>query len=409
MALTALEVKRLTCPEGQRLCKKSDGNGLYLIAKPTGSKLWRFRYKYAGKEQELALGRYPTIPLVEARTMAAQARAKLVQGINPSVERRELKRQESEPARAFKVIALAWWEQQAESWAEEHRKRVKRWIEQELKPLAKLPVDQIDQGHITEVMLAMEKAGRAKSAGNVLAVMNRIFGYALANRLTRTNPAQGFPLSDILKPLPKTKHFAAITNPTELGALIRAIDSFENGTYCTVQALRLIPRLFMRPGEIRAIRWEYIDFDDKLIRIPGDEMKKDREFLVPLAEQVIEQLQAIHEITSYSIFVFPNARNSDKPISKNVVTNCLRKMGYSGNDMTAHGFRSTASTLLHEQGWPHDAIEAQLAHLTGTATSRAYNRSIYLAERRKLMQAWADYLDSLKRGADVVSIGSARA
>ena len=178
------------------------------------------------------------------------------------------------------------------------------------------------------------------------------------------------------------------------------------GSYCTAEALKLIPRLFLRPGEIRNLRWDYIDFDQKILVIPAEDMKRGREHLVPLADQVIEHLQAVQEITGYSSYVFPNERDSGKPLSKNVMTNLLRKLGYSADVMSAHGFRATASTILHEQGWKPEVIEAQLAHLTGTATSRAYNRSIYLSERTTMMQSWADYLEAVRDGADVVSIGA---
>lgn len=256
-------------------------------------------------------------------------------------------------------------------------------------------------------MLSIEAAGHPRKAPVVLSVISRIFGYALAHRFTRTNPAQGLPLGDILKPMPKVEHRAAITRPKELGQLIRDIDNSDSGAYCTVEALRLIPRLFLRPGEIRSLRWDYIDFEQKLLIIPAEEMKRGREHLVPLAEQVITQLQAVKEITGYSLYVFPNERDSSKPLSKNVLTNLLRKLGYKADAMSAHGFRATASTILHEQGWSPEVIEAQLAHLTGNATSRAYNRSIYLAERTKMMQSWADHLDALRDGADnVVSIGA---
>ena len=406
MALTALQVKRLVCPEGRKQFKKHDGNGLFLLVKSNGSKLWRFRYKYGGKHQELALGQYPTIPLRDARNMASEARVKLVTGINPAAERRALKRENQSSTRLFGAIALDWWDRQSISWTKDHSSKIKRWIEVDMKAIGKLPVDQIDPGHITELVLAMQAEGRARTAATVLSVVNRIFGFALANRLTRTNPAQGFPLSDILKPLPKVKHHAAITTPKALGKLIRDIDNLKSGSYCTVQALRLIPRLFLRPGEIRGVKWEYFDFESGLLRIPGDQMKKDREHLVPLAKQVLKHLKEIKLVTGYSPYLFPNSRNSHIPISKNVMTNRLRAMGYSADDMTAHGFRSTASTLLHEQGWGHEAIEAQLAHLTGTETSRAYNRSIHLKERVNFMQAWADYLDVLRDGADVIPIGS---
>jgi integrase len=214
-------------------------------------------------------------------------------------------------------------------------------------------------------------------------------------RLTRSNPAQGLPLGDIIKPLPPVKHRAAIVKPNELAQLIRDIDISQSGNYCTIEALKLIPRVFLRPTEIRNLKWEYIDFDDLLIRIPAETMKKNREHLVPISKQVALHLKEIKAVTGYSQLVFPNQRDSSKPMSKNVLTNRLRDLGYPADVMSAHGFRSTASTILHEKGWNSEVIEVQLAHLTGTATSRAYNRSLYLAERKKLMQEWANYLDEL--------------
>jgi integrase len=399
MSLTALQIKNIVCPDGRKQIKLSDGNSLYLLVKITGSKYWRLRYRYSGKYQELALGTYPQIPLSEARKMADAARAQLVQGVNPTEERKNKKRLEKSTDRKFKVIALKWWEQQSSSWTEENAKKIKRWIEDDMKIIGDLPVDQIDEAHIRDVMLAVESSSHPSASSPILSNITRIFGYALSHRLTRTNPAQGFPLSDILKPLPKTKHRSAITDPKQLGKLIFDIDNLQTGSYCTVQALQLIPRLFLRPKEIRGLKWEYIDFENKLIRIPSDEMKKDREHLVPMSTQVIKQLETVKQVTGYSPYVFPSQRSSDNPMSKNVMTNRLRDMGYGADEMSAHGFRSTASTLLHEQGYSHDAIEAQLAHLTGTATSRAYNRSIYLPERKKIMQAWSDYLVILRNEA----------
>lgn len=395
MALTAAEVKSITCPEGRSQVKKSDGNGLFLLVKSNNSKLWRFRYKYANKHQEMALGKYPLISLADARESVKNARILLTQGINPMNERRENKRNSNPQKRAFKYIALSWWERQKESWSDDHAARVKRWITVDAKALSEIAIDQIDAGHITDLMISIEEAGTPKKAPNILSVINRIFGYALAHRLTRTNPAQGLPLRDILKPLPKVKHRAAITCKKELALLINDIDTHESGSFCTVESLKLIPRLFLRPKEIRFLKWEYIDFEEKIIRIPEEEMKREREHLIPLAKQVVEQLQYLRSVTGYSQYVFPSERDSGKPISKNVMTNRLRTMGYSADVMSAHGFRSTASTLLHEQGWNHDVIEVQLAHLTGNSTSRAYNRSAYLAERKKMMQAWSDFLDGL--------------
>jgi len=395
MSLTALEIKSISCPEGKKQIKKFDGNGLFLLVKNNGSKLWRMRFKLSGKHKEMALGQYPTIPLLEARKLAEEARVSLIQGINPLDERRERKRNHSATDRQFNTIALNWWEQQKDSWSKDHQARVKRFLTIDCKSLSKLLIDEIDAGHITEVMLSIEASGAPKKAPVILSIINRIFGYALAHRLTRDNPAQGLPLRDIIKPLAKVRSHSAIIKASELGKLIYDIDTSPTGSFCTVEALKLIPRVFLRPNEIRGLKWEYVDFDEKLIRIPAEEMKKDRDHLVPLSKQVIKQLKYIQSLTSYSIYVFPNERDSNKPLSKNVMTNRLRDLGYAADVMSAHGFRSTASTILHEQGWNHDAIEAQLAHLTGTNTSRAYNRSIYLPERKKMMQQWSNYLEQL--------------
>jgi len=396
MPLTVQEVKNISCPDGKSQIKRSDGNNLFLLIKNGGSKLWRLRFRHGGKYQEMALGKYPSISLSEARKLAEEARASLIHGINPMDERRERKRAKTTSKdKLFETIALKWWEQQKDSWSKDHAARILRWLLVDSKQITQLHIDAIDAGHITELMLAIEKAGTPKKAPNILAVINRVFGYALAHRLTRNNPAQGLPLGDILKPLPKVKHRAAIVKSNELAKLIKDIDTTQSGNYCTVEALKLIPRVFLRPTEIRNLKWEYIDFDDRLIRIPAEEMKRNREHLVPMSTQVAEHLREVQAVTGYSELVFPNQRDSSKPMSKNVLTNRLRDLGYPADVMSAHGFRSTASTILHEKGWNSEIIEVQLAHLTGTATSRAYNRSLYLSERTKLMQEWADYLEKL--------------
>jgi len=396
--LTAQEIKSITCPSDKKQIKKSNGKGLFILVKNNNSKLWRLRYKYAGKHQEMALGGYPTISLSQARKMAEEARLMLAQGFNPMDERRERKKASDPGDRAFGAVALKWWEQQKNSWSDDHAARVRRWIINDAKVISGLAIDEIDAGHITELMLSIEASGSPRKAPVILSIINRIFGYALAHRLTRFTPAQGLPLSDIIKPLPRVQHRAAIVNPVELAELIAAIDGNKSGSYCTVEALKMIPRVFLRPKEIRCLKWEYVDFEHSLIRIPEEDMKRRREHLVPMAKQVSAQLREIQEVTGYSRYVFPSERNGNNPISKNVMTNRLRVLGYAADVMSTHGFRSSASTILHEQGWNHDVIEVQLAHLTGTATSRAYNRSIYLTERKKMMQEWADYLDALKAG-----------
>lgn len=293
MPLTASQVKSLKCPEGRSQIKKSDGNGLFLLVKNNGSKLWRFRYKYALKHQEMALGKYPLIGLADARIAAENARILISQGINPMAERKERKKKNSAEDKSFRAVAMKWWEQQRESWTNDSANRVKRWITIDANEIGELAIDEVDAGHITELMLSIEAKGTPKKAPNVLSMINRVYGYALAHRLTRHNPAQGLPLKDILRPLPKTQNRAAIVTPEQLAPLIVAIDTDESGNYCTVEALKLIPRLFLRPKEIRFLQWSYIDFDEKLIRIPAEDMKRGREHLVPLASQVIEQLKKI--------------------------------------------------------------------------------------------------------------------
>tara|TARA_R110001583_G_scaffold195445_1_gene373727 strand:- start:13043 stop:14242 length:1200 start_codon:yes stop_codon:yes gene_type:complete len=396
MSISAAEINGLECPKGKSQFKKHDSRGLYLLVKPNNSKLWRFRYIYAGKNKEMALGRYPSIKLTDARDAAENARILLAKGVDPMAERKLLKKSTELSDKTFSVVALKWWEKQKNSWGRDHANRIKRWITIDAKKICSLSVEEIDAGHITELMLDIESSGHPKKAPVILSVINRIFGFALAHRLTRTNPAQGLPLRDIISPLPKVKPFAAVVKTAELIKLISDIDNTDSGTFCTAEALKLIPRVFLRPNEIRNLKWEYVDFEEKIIRIPEHQMKKAREHLVPLSRQVIVQLEMLKEITGYSQFVFPSQRNSDNPISKNVMTNRLRTLGYAADVMTAHGFRSTASTILHEQGYEHEIIEAQLAHLTGTSTSRAYNRSIHLTKRRKMMQEWANYLDELK-------------
>lgn len=396
MALTAAQVKSIVCPEEKKQIKKFDEKGLFVLVKQSGSKLWRFKYKYGGKHQEMALGQYPSVTLSEARKMADKARLLLVQGINPMEKKLERKRALKSPERFFDKVALVWWENKKDAWGDDYTAKIKRLITNDLKPLHKYPIELVEAHHIKDIMLSVEAAGTPKKASLLKSILDRIFRYAISHEKARKNPVEFINLNDLLKPMPKVQSYAAIVNPSSLGQLIHDIDNNQAGAFCTIEALKLIPRVFLRPNEVRNLKWEYIDFDSRLIYLPEEIMKGEREHLVPLAKQVILHLQQIHAVTSYSPYVFPNNSNSNKPISKNVLTNRLRDLGYSADIMSAHGFRSTASTILHEQGWEHDVVETQLAHLTGTETSRAYNRAKYLKQRKEMMQAWGDYLDKIK-------------
>jgi len=403
MKLKAMQVKNLRHNGAKNKIEAfSDGNGLFLMLHPSNRKTWQLRYTLNGKRDKIKVGNhpYPDISLDNARKLAAEIREQVALGIDPKAKKKEQNK------RLFEPLALEWWQDNTKPWSADHAAKVKKWLDKDVFPhIGKLPIAEIDHGHIADIMLGIEKAGHPTSAAPILSVLSRIFGRALVRKFTTINPAQGFPLKDVIKPIPKVQHRAAITDPKQLGQLLRDIENWQGGAYSTVQSLRLIPYIFLRPKEIRLMRWEYVDFDAGLIRFPDSEMKKDRDHLVPMSWQVIQQLKEVQAMTGYSPYVFPSSRNSELPMSKNVITNALRAMGYGADVMCGHGFRSTASTLLHEQNWHHDVIETQLAHLTGSATSRAYNRSMYLAERTKMMQAWADYLDALRDGAEIIAIG----
>ncbi len=396
MPLIATEVKALTCPLDKKQIKKADGNGLFILVKSNGSKLWRMRYKYAKKYQELSLGKYPAITLADARKATEEARSLLVQGINPVEVKRERKKAYLREEALFSDVALLWWEKEKSGWSDDHVRKVKSWIEIDLKKLSKLALDKIDYPLIVDTMILIESKGTPRKASPILSVINRIFNYAKALRLTNHNPADGLKLREFLKPLPKIRHRSAILDVEQLASLIHDIDNNESGTLCSIEALKLIPRIFLRPGEVRNLKWEYVKLERKRIYLPKEIMKKDNDFIVPLSIQVLNQLTELKKITGYSEFVFPNIKDSSQPMSKNVLTNRLRDLGYEADVMSAHGFRASASTaLVEELDWDSDIVDVQLSHLTGTETSRAYNRAKFLKKRTAMMQEWSDYLDSL--------------
>jgi integrase len=399
MPLKATEVKYLTCPSDKKQIKKADGNGLFILVKSNGSKLWRMKYKFAKKHQELALGKYPSVTLSDARKSTEEARSLLIQGINPAEMRRERKITSVKEDALFYQVAIAWWEKEKSGWSDDYVKKIERYINIDLKPLSKKALDKIDFALIADVLIAAESKDTPRKASPILSVINRIFNYALANRLTSHNPAMGVKIREILKPMPKIVHRSAILDIDRLANLIRDIDENDRGSFCSSEALKLIPRIFLRPGEVRMLRWEHVNFKEKRILLPANFMKMDREFIVPLSSQVLTQLETLKMSTGYSELLFPNANDSVKPMSKNVLTNRLRDLGYEADVMSAHGFRASASTTLVEQlDWDPEVVDVQLSHLTGTATSRAYNRAIHLKKRTKMMQEWSDYLDSLKNG-----------
>ena len=378
--------------------KLTDGGGLYLLVNSTGSRLWRLKYRVGGLEKKLALGAYPEVSLREAREKAVEARKMIREGIDPSQAKKAQKASAS-GADTFETIAREWFEKFSPTWTPSHGERIIRRLERDIFPwLGKKPIKDIQAPDLLSVLRRIEERGAVETAHRASQNCGQVFRYAVA-----TGRAERDPSGDLRGAIPptKAKHHASITDPKEIGGLLRAIDAYEGGLIVRC-ALRLAPLVFTRPGELRRAEWKEIDWDKAEWSIPGEKMKMREKHVVPLSRQAIEILHELQPLTGEGRFLFPSPRSWDRPMSENAVLAALRRMGYSGDQMTGHGFRSMASTLLNEQGWNRDAIERQLAHAERDEIRAAYNYAQHMPERRKMMQAWADYLDELKAGGEVI-------
>jgi integrase len=383
--------------------KLYDEAGLFLIVKPSGGKLWRLKYRHLGKELALSLGRYPAVGLKEARVGRDQARKLIASGKNPSFERKRAAVAASVGA-ANTLSAIA-----EELIAKREREGLKaittgkaRWMLSLLAPeLGKRPIADIEPFELLAVLKKIEASGRLETAKRLLAFAGRVYRYAVATARAKRNVA-----ADLQGALvaPKAKNHAAIVEPRAVGALLRAIDGFE-GQPVTTWALRLAPHVFVRPGELRQAEWSEIDLDAAVWRIPAHRMKMKREHVVPLSRQAVAILTEARGLTGNGLFVFPGQRTPKRPMSENTLNAALRRLGYSTDEMTSHGFRSTASTLLNESGkWNADAIERALAHGDSDAVRGAYHRGAHWAERVRMAQWWSDYLDGLREGGRVIPL-----
>jgi integrase len=347
-----------------------------------------------GKEKRISLGVYPDVGLAEARDKREQARKLLAAGVDPGEHRKAEKIAVVEnPENTFQAVAREWFDMFSKPWAKGHADKIIRRLELYIFPwLGARPIKAITAQELLAVLRRIEGRGANETAHRAMQICGRVFRYAVATGRAERDPSRD--LSGALAPV-KEKHLASITDPQEVGALLRAIDAY-NGEWITRCALRLAPLVFVRPGELRHARWSEIDFDKAEWRIPAARMKMRVQHIVPLSTQAITVLRDLQQLTGKFDYAFPGTRSRERPMSENTVTAALRRMGYSGDDMTGHGFRSMASTLLNEQGWNRDAIERQLAHGERDAVRAAYNYAQHLPERRKMMQAWADYLEQLK-------------
>jgi integrase len=405
--LDALKVKRATCPEGKRQVKLYDAKGLFLLVRPNGSKLWRFRYQYAGREKLLALGSYPEVSLKEARDLAEEARAKLTLGEDPAHDRTAKRAAAKKTGDCFENVALAWMERQRTKWTPRHTAKMNRWLQADILPwIGDKAPNAIDGQDILAILRRIESDGHIEKAHRVKAMVQRIFAYAMAHGLAKRNPAGDFKARDALPPQ-VVKHRATIKTPKEAGALMRAITDYQ-GDFSVRCALLMLAYVFTRPGELRYAEWTEVDLDAATWRIPAEKMKMRRPHIVPLARQVLAILKELRPLTGDGRYLFSSMRTRDRPMSENTLNAALRRMGYSKDEMCSHGFRGMASTLLHEQGWPSDVVERQLAHGERNAVKAAYNHAEHLEEHREMMQSWADWLDALRDGASVVPIKARR-
>ena len=372
-----------------------DGGGLYVELAPNGGKWWRLKYRHGGKEKRLSLGTYPDTGLADARAKRDEARKLLAAGVDPGEHRKAEKAAgEDRAANSFEVIAREWIAKQSPTWAPSHGGKIIARLERDLFPwLGRRPIADITAKELLATVNRIADRGATETAHRALQNCGQIFRYAVVTGRMDRNPA-----ADLKGALPPVKpgHLAAIVDPAAIGGLLRAIESYQ-GAFITKSALRLAPLVFVRPGELRQAEWAEIDLEAAEWNIPGHKMKTGEPHLVPLSPQAVAILRDVYALTGRGRYVFPSPRSLSRPMSNNAILSALRRMGYGKDEMTGHGFRAMARTVLDEVlHFRPDYIEHQLAHAVKDPNGRAYNRTSHLPERRKMMAAWADYLDKLR-------------
>ncbi len=388
---------------GTKAIKMFDGRGLYLLLSPNGARWWRFKYRIDGREKLISLGIYPDVPLKLARDRREEARRELAAGIDPGAKRQAEKAAQVD---TFEPIAREWLALQEAKLAPATFAKAVWTLETLIFPgLGNRPIAKITAPDLLAVLRKIEVRGPYETAHRAKQRCGQVFRYAIATgRAVHDITAD---LRGALAPVVTTNH-AAVTDPARVGELLRSIDGYR-GKAATRYALTLAALTFVRPGELRHATWAEFDLDHAEWRIPAERMKMREQHIVPLSHQAVELLRELQSLSRRSSYLFPALGNVRRPISDNTVNAALRRLGYAHDEMTGHGFRSMASTLLNEQGWHPDLIELQLAHAERNKVRAAYNRAQRLVERRKMMQAWADYLQELKLATDARSMKRAQA
>ncbi len=393
------EAKKQTDPA--KPYRMADGGGLYLEVTPAGGKLWRQKYRLDGVEKRLAHGSYPEVSLAEARDRRDVARKLLAAGVDPGEHKKATKAAKDERAgNSFEVVAREWFAKQKPTWVASHASKILLRLENDVFPwLGARPVGEVSAKELLGTLNRVVERGAVETAHRILQNCGQVFRYAIVTGRAERNPAAD--LRGALPPV-KTTHHPAITELKAVGGLLRALDAY-NGSNVTRCALKLAPLVFVRPGELRHAEWAEFDLDAAEWNIPAAKMKMRAAHLVPLSDQALAVLQELQPLTGHGRYLFPGGRSPRRPMSDNTVLAALRRMGIPKDEMTGHGFRAMARTILDETlHFRPDYIEHQLAHTVKDPNGRAYNRTAHLPERRKMMQAWADYLDTLK--ADTATV-----
>jgi integrase len=400
MKLTDTRIRSLK-PTPGKAEKHADGGGLFLFVTKAGAKSWRLAYRFHGKHKLLTIGPYPLIGLKDARERREAAKKLLLAGIDPAAEKQAAKaaariEATGENPNSFETLAREWYETKTEHYTAKHRAKILYRLEKLLFPVfGKKTIREVEAQEILTAARAVEKRGHRETAHRLVQLAGQVFRYAIAIGKARYNVAGD--LKDALKPV-HAQHRATVIDARKIGALLRALDEYQ-GHYPVVCALRIMPYVFVRSGELRCATWDEFDFERSEWKIPAERMKMRSPHVVPLARQVVEILQELRLYSGNGRYLFPSAISATRPISDMAMLTAIRRMGYGKEELSIHGFRSMASTLLNEQGYNRDWIERQLAHSEKDGVRAAYNYAEYLTERRKMMQDWADYLTKLKKTA----------
>ena len=392
MALTDRSILNLKTTGKQH--KHFDGGGLHIHVSPTGGKLWRLSYRYNGKVKLLSFGAYPAVTLKMARDRRDEAKSLLARGIDPGEHKKELKKLSvALTENTFEAVGREWHAKNRDMWEEKRANAILSHLEKNVFPfIGKMPIAAIKAPDLLAAAKRIEERGANYYAHAVMQTCGRVFRYGIA-----TGKAEHDITADLRGALAphKAKHFASITDPRQVGQLLRAIDGYQ-GDFITSCALKIAPLVFVRPSELRCAVWPEFDLPNAEWRIPAERMKMAEQHIVPLSRQALELFKELQKVTGNGKYLFPSVRTGSRPMSDNTLNAALRRLGYARDEMTGHGFRSMASTLLNELGWNRDAIERQLAHGDRDSVRASYNFAEFLPERRKMMQAWSDYLEQLR-------------